>query len=77
MEKRLFEILDDMNQDDTKNNSRLVEVSSNFVSANKVKQGAIISMGTPEASLLNIVSGNKIAMLILVDKEEYFKRKNQ
>lgn len=76
MEKRLFEVLDEMNQDDTKNNTRLVAVSNAFVSGNKVKQGAIISMGTTEQCLLDLLTDKYIALLLVVDKEEYFKRKH-
>lgn len=75
--KRLFEVFDDMNQFDTENNTRLVEVTSNFISGNTVKQGAEIKMGVPQSSLIELMSDEKIAVLILVDREEYFKRSNQ
>lgn len=77
MKKRFFEILDEMNQEDVKSDSQLVTVSNYFISANKVKQGASISMGAEFGSINEIVSGRKIPLLILVDKEEYFKRSKE
>ena len=74
MEKRMFLILDEMNQADEKNKTRMVEVGTEFIRADKVKQGASISMGMPESALFDLASGKKIAVLILLDQEEYFKR---
>jgi hypothetical protein len=76
MEKRMFEILDDMNQADTKNKTQLVAVSPHFISATKIKQGAKISMGVEESALFNLATEKVIPILLLVNKEEYFKRKN-
>lgn len=76
MKKRLFQILDEMNQEDAANNTRMVEVGANFISGEKVKAGAKITMGAPESSLYDIISENKMAVLILVDKKEYSKRSN-
>ena len=74
MVKRLFEVLDEMNVEDAKKGTRLVSVSSNFISANKIKQGAKIEMGVPEDILFQLASDKVIAVLLIVDKEEYFKR---
>ncbi len=71
----MFEILDEMNQEDSIIRTRSVEVSSNFISADKVKAGAKIAMGVPLESLFDIASDAKMPILILVDKKEYFKRK--
>lgn len=76
MNKRMFEILDEMNLDDVKNNTRLVAISNTLISADKVKQGAKISMGADEQVLFDIMNEKVIPVLILVDKNEYFKRKN-
>lgn len=77
MGKRLFEILDEMNQFDTKHDTRLVEVSNNLISAEKVKGGVKVSMGAPEATLINLLDGTKIPLLLMVDKETYFKLKDK
>lgn len=72
--KRLFEVLDDMNQEDTANGTRLVEVSANFVAANFIKQGGKIEMGVPKYSVTDIFTDSKIPVLLMIDKEEYLKR---
>lgn len=74
MSKRLFEILDEMNLDDVKDNTRLVAISNTLISADKVKQGAKISMGADEQVLYDLLNEKVIPILILVDKGEYFKR---
>jgi len=76
MEKRLFQILDEMNQQDEANKTQMVAICNSFISADKVKDGAKIGMGAPEEMLYEIMNGKKIPILVLVDKEEYFKRKN-
>jgi hypothetical protein len=74
--KRLFQVLDDMNVEDTTNGTGTVGVCGDFISADKVKAGAKISMGAPESALFDIISGKVIPVLLLVDKDEYFKRKD-
>jgi len=75
MSKRMFEILDEMNLDDVKDNTRLVAISNTLISADKVKQGAKISMGADEQVLYDLMNEKVIPVLILVDKDEYFKRR--
>lgn len=75
MSKRMFEILDEMNLDDVKDNTRLVRISNSLISAAKIKQGAKISIGVEEKVLYDLMNEKIIPVLILVDKEEYFKRK--
>lgn len=74
MEKRLFQILDEMNLSDCENNTNFVAVCNEFVSLNKSKKGVIISMGAPESVTFEILEGKIIPILILVDKKEYQKR---
>ena len=73
----MFQILDEMNLDDVKNNTRLVSLSNTLISADKVKQGAKISMGADEQVLHDLIVGKSVPILILVDLEEYTKRKEQ
>jgi hypothetical protein len=75
MEKRMFQILDEMNLTDVEENSKLVAISNTLISADKVSQGGKISMGVDEYSLINTINGKYIPVLVLVDKDEYFKRK--
>lgn len=76
MEKRMFQILDEMNLDDEKNKTGNVAICNAFVSANKVKAGGHVTMGVPESVLMDLVfnKGNKIPILIIIDKAEYDKK---
>jgi len=74
MKKRLFQILDDMNVLDGEQLTRKVAISNSFVSANKVKAGAHITIGADEQSMHDLVNEKAIAILLIIDKEEYFKR---
>lgn len=75
MQKRMFEILDEMNLEDTDKGTRLVSISTSFISADKVKQGAKISIGADEQALYDLMNDKVVPLLVLVDKEEYFKRR--
>jgi len=74
--KRIFQILDEMNQSDSDNDTSTVAVSNILLGVDKVKQGCKISMGAEEKYLYNIADGSKIPLLILVDKEAYNKQKS-
>lgn len=76
-EKRLFQVLDEMNQHDTENKTALIGLCNQLISGDKVKGGAKISMGAPEGALHDIMSGKTIPILLLINKEEYFKRKEK
>ena len=73
----MFQILDEINQQDTENGTRLCAIGTTFISADKVKQGTKIAMGMDEKALWDIVNEKVIPIIILVDKEEYFKREAQ
>lgn len=74
-EKRIFQVLDDMNQDDTKNGTTLVAVSKTLISADKVKQGAKIAMGVEERYLYSMLKEETLALLLMIDKKDYLNRK--
>lgn len=71
--KRLFQILDEMNVSDIEKGTQLVSVGSNFISADKIKQGTKIAMGSDDSALHQIMNNKVIPILLLIDKEEYFK----
>lgn len=77
MKKRVFEILDEMNVSDTEKGTKLIGVSNYFVSGEKVKQGSLITMGAEESALMDIMQGNVIPLLLLIDKSEYENRKTK
>lgn len=72
--KRLFEILDEMNVSDIENGTKFVSVGSDFISADKVKQGSKICMGSDDSAVMDLMNKKVIPVLLLIDKEEYFKR---
>ncbi len=74
MAKRLFEILDEMNHDDAKNGTRLVSISNNFISADKIKAGTKVAMGCDDQVLTELIDGTHVPLLIIVNKKEYEKR---
>lgn len=74
MGQRLFQIIDDMVQQDAKDKTRLAAISNTFVALEKTKQGAVISMGADEEALQDIMSHKVFPILILVNKAEYGKR---
>lgn len=73
-QKNPFDVLKEMNQHDIDHGTRLVSVSNNFISADKVKGGCKLSMGLPESVLYDIMNGKVAPILMIVDKEEYDKR---
>ena len=73
MSKRMFEILDEMNQVDAKEGTSNVAISNIFIGADKVKAGARITMGAEERYITEIATGKVIPLLIMVNKEEYDK----
>lgn len=75
MSKRMFEVMDEMNLSDVENNTSLVKISSKLLSAKKLKQGAKITIGIDEQCMNELAFEKSMAVLVIVDKEEYFKRK--
>lgn len=71
--KRLFQVLDEMNVSDIENGTKLVSVSSNFISADKIKQGSKIAMGSDDSAVMELITNKVIPVLLLIDKETYFK----
>lgn len=71
--KRLFQVLDEMNVSDIENGTKLVSVSSNFISADKIKQGSKIAMGSDDSAVMELMREKVIPVLLLIDKETYFK----
>jgi len=76
MKKRLFQVLDDMNQSDTENQTRSLQLANAFISGRTIKQGAVIEMGVESSCLVDIMSGKSMPILLIIDKEDYFKRKD-
>lgn len=74
-EKRLFQVLDEMNQADTENKTRTVAISNTMLRCKTVKAGGEITMGADNKSLVDLVSDKAIAILVVIDRAEYEKFK--
>jgi hypothetical protein len=70
-EKRLFQVLDIMNQNDDKNKTATCGCCFVMVAANKVKAGGHVTMGVPEEAVMKIFLGEYQPMLVLLDMKEY------
>jgi hypothetical protein len=74
MGKRLFQVLDEMNLDDTNNGTRLVSIGTSLISADKVKAGTKVTMGGDDQVFTDLMTGKCTAFLVVVDRKEYEKR---
>lgn len=74
MAKRLFQVLDEMNLDDEKSGTRLVSLSNSLISIDKVKAGTKVAMGADDQVLTELADNKCIALLVIVNRDEYFKR---
>lgn len=68
----MFQILDEMNVNDTNNSTMTLGVCPDLVSANKTKGGGHVTMGVPGEVVLDLLTNkNKKAILLVVDLTEY------
>lgn len=71
MKKRVFQILDEMNQNDTANKTATVALCNEMVEAKTAKGGGHVTMGVPAEVITQLFTGDRIAILMIVDKKEY------
>lgn len=78
MEKRLFQILDELNVLDDDGVGRAL-ISGTVVRADWSQKGTVFQMGLGGGmnNLLDVETGKKFPLLVLVDKAEYDRIKNQ
>lgn len=74
--KRLFQILDEMNVNDDINKTATCGCCFELVAANKVKAGGHVTMGVPAEAVMKIFLGEYQPILILMDKKEYNRLKD-
>lgn len=74
-EKYPFQTMADLHSDDIKNDSKNIAVCTTFLSADKITAGARITMGAPLEMLLDIMNDKRMPILVIVDREEFAKRK--
>lgn len=75
MKKGLFEILHEMNQNDIENKTSSVSIGNTLISSkysDKMK-GTILEIGIGGNHLADIIVNKKIAIVVLVDYQEYQK----
>lgn len=77
MEKRLFQILDELNYGDEKNGTSHVGVCNGMISANMTPKGTKVVMGAPAEVINDLMSGKTIPLLLLVNREQYEKIKSE
>lgn len=70
--KRLFQVLDEMNVNDEVNKTRHCRVSNHLVSANLAKGGGHVTIGVEAEVIHELASNNDIrCVLLVVDFKEY------
>lgn len=77
MTKRMFQIFDDMNVADEINKTAFLGCCYDFVSADKSKAGIRVTMGAPAEAMAGLMNDDTQPVLILLNRNEYFRRKKQ
>lgn len=72
--KRFSQVVDEMHLDDINNGSTLVCVCTDFVRSSLTKKGTEITIGAPLQTSHDLLNEKVMPILLLVNKEEYFKR---
>lgn len=74
MSKSDFEVFSEMANAD--NGHQIISCTTDMVGAKLVKAGTEIIMGIGGNEVINLMNNDKIPILYLVNKKEFFKRKN-
>ncbi|HNG68553.1 MAG TPA: hypothetical protein PLP63_06395 [Saprospiraceae bacterium] len=74
-EKRLFEVLDEMNRLDIEKNTQTLKIANAFVESKLTKQGTLITMGAPADISIDLLNNKSMVLLLIIDKEAYNKLK--
>ena len=75
--KRLFQVFDEMNVNDEKNNTAFLGCCYAMVEATTAKGGGHVMMGVPAEAITKMFLGEVQPILILLDKKEYHRLKDQ
>ena len=75
--KSVFQIFDDMNQDDIKNGSELLGLIPDCLGADKTKKGAIIKMAAPGEIIMDLLDDKRMCVLLIIDKKDFYKRQKE
>ena len=74
-EKRLFEVLDEMNRLDIEKNTQALKIANAFVESKLTKQGTLITMGATADISIDLLNNKSMVLLLIIDKEAYNKLK--
>jgi hypothetical protein len=75
--KRPFEIFDIMNVADETNKTGLLATSPYLVEAKTAKGGGHVVMGVPAEVIMQLMNGDRKALLLIFDKKEYDRIDNE
>jgi len=78
MGRNIFDVMKDINADDTKNGSANLAIYNELVSASKVKAGGHVTIGVPESTVMDIIlkQEDKIVLLLVIDRKTYESKDN-
>lgn len=71
-----LEVFLEMNQNDIKNGTQHLKLGTDLVQVEMARGGVKVTMGISGTSFREIMSREVIPVLILVDKEEFFRLKH-
>lgn len=77
MEKRFFQVLDEINKKDEEMGTDNIRLCPNMVAADYTKRGTIIKMGVPGNVVMELLDDSVVPMLILIHRDTYLKIKKQ
>jgi hypothetical protein len=77
MKKRLFQVLDEMNQNDEKNKTATCGCNFDLVEAKTAKGGGHVTIGVPAEVIHHLWNGTHQPFLIVLDKKVYHQLKDQ
>ena len=78
LSKSIFQIFDEMNQEDCKDNKGRVSITLGCLGGdNTKKNGVVLKMLAPPKALSDLAFGKKQFMLLAVDVEEFERRQKE
>lgn len=69
--KKLFQILDSISKEDASNMTNNVMISDSIVNVYLDGDNSVLMMKGPEKQITDSYYGDRIAILVMVDKKEY------
>ena len=71
-----LEVFVKMNELDVQNGTQSLGMCYHYAGVRKTMNGAVIEMGMPEPEMHKVITGERIPVLVLIDRAEFFKIKN-